>query len=274
MKTQAQRSSYLLIDGAQLAVAELSAPQPDDARDWLAPVYDASAAVVTPLVIDIEAVCRAGAVDYMMGIAAALQPQLHASVIDTTMSHEALTQHLRRFIMIRTNAGKAYTLRFADCSVLPILAAAFTPPQWAALAGPLARWCVHDFDGKLRQLPPADTTLSPAPTPLVLSDDQLALLHEATAPSMMLAHLFDIGHGEAMPGTSFEQHRWATKARFIWRSAGNTDDIALRWLTSAALATRGQVLNLSRLPTLLENPNLAEIREGLLAAIGEHHAQT
>lgn len=274
MKTQAERNSFLLVDGAQLAVAELPVPRLDDAPGWLAHVYDANAAAVSPMVVDIDAICCIDGADQMMDLANALQPQLHASLIDTAMSHEALTHHLRAFTTIRTAEGKAFTLRFADCTVLPILAAVFSPAQWTALAGPIVRWCVHDFDGTLRDLPPADMTQGPAPTPLVLSDKQLAVLHEAAAPTMMLAHLRDIGHGEIMPGSPLQQHRWASAARHAWRSAGNSDEIVLRWLTSAALSTHGQVLQQARLPALLGTADLAVVRADLLEAVSEHHART
>lgn len=274
MNTQTQLCSFVLIDGAQLAISELHVSPADSAPAWLAQIYDAKAAAVSPLVIDIETASNApDAGDRMMGLVNAMQPQLHASLIDTALSHEALTTHLRRFIMIRTAEGKAFTLRFADCTVLPILATVFTPAQWTALAGPFARWCVHGLDGALRALPAADTTLCPASTPLVLSDEQLAALHEATAPSMMLAHLHDMNHGEALTGSPAEQHRWAVGARLLWRNAGSTDDIVLRWLTSAALATKGQLLLRTHLPNLLSHSDLGAIRDGLLAAVGEHDAR-
>ena len=273
MTTQTHLSSFLLIDGAQLTVAELAVPSPNERPAWLTHIYDDKAAAVSPLVIDIEAAHSAGAGDQMSGLANALQPQLHASLIDTTLSYAELTHHLRRFIMIRTGDGKAYTLRFADGTVLPILSTVLAPAQWTALVGPIARWCVHGFDGVLQALPPADNTLAPAPTPLVLSDEQVAALAEATAPSMVLACLRDMHHGDALPGSLADQHRWAGEARHVWRTARNTDDIVLRWLTSAALDTNGQVLQQRRLVTLLGDPDLGAIRAGLLAAVSEHHAQ-
>ena len=35
-----------------------------------------------------------------------------------------------------------------------------------AMVGPIARWCVNDLDGALRELPPPAMTLVPAPTSL------------------------------------------------------------------------------------------------------------
>lgn len=108
-------------------------------------------------------------------------------------------------------------------------------------------------------------------TPLVATDEQRAALAEAAAPSVMLAHLLDINHGVALPGNPAEQHRWASDARRSWRSAGNLDEIVLRWLTSAVLATGGQVLRQPRLPSLIGGADPGAIRDGLRSAVNEHH---
>ncbi len=270
MTTQDMHSSYLLVDGSQLTVAAIPMPTPDDRPAWLTHIYDGKVVCVSPFVIDIEAADVAGACEQITGLANAIRPQLHASLIDTVLSHAELVHHLRRFIMIRSAEGKAYTLRFADCTVLPILSEVLAPAQWTSLVGPIARWCVHGLDGALLTLPPGDDTLAPEPTPLVLSDEQLAALSEATAPSMVLAYLLDTNHGVALPGSFAEQHRWASDARRLWRASGNTDDIVLRWLTRAALDTHGRVLQQRSLPTLLGGPDLGAIRAGLLEAVNEH----
>jgi len=270
MTAQAQTTtSFLLIDGSLLAAADIPVPAPDDRPAWLTQVYDDRAAAVSPLLIDIDAAQATGACAQMMALANALHPQLHASLIDTTLSHAELTHHLRHFIMIGTADKNAYTLRFADCTVLPILATVFTPEQWAALVSPIARWCVHGRDGALLALPQADGALTLSP-PLVLTDDQLYALAEAAAPSVMLAHIRGMRHGAALPGSAADQHRWANDARDLWRGAGNADDIVLRWLTSAALDTYGEVLRLRGLPALLASADRGAIRDGLLAAVGDH----
>lgn len=273
MKQHTALNSFLLIDGAQLALAGLTETLPAEPPVWLSHVYDSAAAEVSPLVIDLEVAIMAGDAALISGVLNALRPQLHASLIDTTLSHEMLTQHLRRFIMIRDEDRNGFTLRFADCTVLPLLSAALLPEQWAALAGPIARWSVHGLDGALRTLPPAEGALAPTVAPLVLSDQQLAALAEATAPSAMLAHLLELNHGVALPGSPVEQHRWACEARLLWRSARNADEIVLRWLTSAALTTFGCVLHQKHLPALLESANAGEIRDGLQAIVSGHHAQ-
>jgi hypothetical protein len=248
---------YLLIDSALLA-RDASARQ-----SWLLPVYDNAAASIGPLVIDVQAAWDSNDLDAMMTLLNAAHPQVHVSIIETTLSHTALVQHLRRFIMIRTETGKDFTLRFADCLGLPMLAAIFTDEQWAALAGPMVRWCVHGRDGRLLILPLADVRQTPASTPLVLTSPQLDALAEATAPDATIADIREMRHDLDMPGSGVEQHQWASAARQLWRHAGNVDRLVLRWLTAAALDTHGAVLTQSRLPSLLALENVAAIRAGL-----------
>lgn len=269
MTIQDPLHAFLLIDASQLAAADLGhlLPQPAEAPSWLAYVYEARAAAVSPLLIDMALCDSAGDCSQMMALANAVSPRLHASFIDTPLSLTELTAHLRRFIMVRNNAGKGYTLRFADCAVLPVLASVLAPPQWAALTGPLTRWCVHGFDDMVNVLPSADRTSVPTQTPLMLSDQQIAALSEAGAPSMMLAHLRDMNHGHALPGSLAQQHQWASQARSIWRSSGIDDDIVLRWLTSAALESRGEVLGRAHLESLLASGDREAIRESLLSLI-------
>jgi hypothetical protein len=257
MNTTPAITPYLLIDSALLALAASARPF------WLLPVYDDPAASVGPLVIDIQAAWDSNDLDAMMSLLNAAHPQLHASIIETTLSHTALVQHLRRFIMIRTETGKDFTLRFADCLGLPMLAAIFTAEQWGAMAGPMVRWCVHGRDGRLLTLPPADVQQTPAPTPLVLMAPQIAALTEATAPDAAIADIREMRHDLDMPGSGVEQHQWASDARALWRRAGNVDRLVLRWLTAAALDTHGAVLTQTRLPSLLALEDVAAIRAGL-----------
>jgi hypothetical protein len=90
-------------------------------------------------------------------------------------------------------------------------------------------------------------------------------LAEAAAPDMLIAHIRDARHGDDLPGTAAEQHRWATEARLVWRAAGHVDDLVLRWLTAAALDTQGAVLRLASLPSLLAQPDQGAIRAALVA---------
>lgn len=254
--------SYLLVDSALLS-ANASSARPD----WLLPVYNEAAGPVSPLVIDIQAAYDCAALTDMMALLNAASPQLHVSIIDTALSHAALVQHLRRFIMIRTEDGRALTLRFADCLGLPVLAETLSAEQWAAFAGAVKRWCVHGRDGALRDLPLPDRDQKPAPTPLALTARQLEALAEATAPDEMLADIREMRHGLGMPGSGVEQHKWATEARQLWRTAENVDRLVLRWLTAAALDTRGAVLGQQQVLSLLKQQDTAAIRVGLNEAV-------
>lgn len=275
MKTSTlHTTSFLLIDGA-LAGLVLAGPAlaEDDRPGWLHPLYSDDATAVGPLLIDIEAAQEAGQLDEMMALANAVRPQLHASLIDTALSHAELIEHLRRFIAIRTESGQAFTLRFADCVALPNLATIFSPAQWAAVAGPIVRWCVHGRNGAMLTLPDADAAVAPAQTPLVLTAQQFDEVAEAAAPDMLLAHIRDARHGDELPGNAAQQHCWASEARQLWRAAGNAHDIVLRWLTTAALDTGGAVLRLHSLPALLEQPEQSAIRAGLLAEVAIYQAK-
>jgi hypothetical protein len=263
-----QISSFLLIDGA-LAGAVPGGPvlSGDGRPGWLHTLYPDEAAAVSPIVIDMDAAQTASQLDQMMALVNAVRPQLHVSIIDTALSHVQLTEHLQHFCSIRTELGKTFTLRFADCAVLPILATILNPAQWAAVARPFVRWCMHGRDGMLLALPVADAAIPPAPTPLLLTSRQLEELAEAAAPDMLIAHIRDARHGDDLPGTAAEQHRWATEARLAWRAAGHVDDLVLRWLTAAALDTYGAVLRLRSLPALLAVFDHETLRAGLLAEV-------
>ncbi|MDB5973802.1 MAG: hypothetical protein JWR07_562 [Nevskia sp.] len=263
-----QISSFLLIDGT-LAGAVPGGPvlSGDGRPGWLHTLYPDEAAAVSPIVIDMDAAQIASQLDQMMALVNAVRPQLHVSIIDTALSHVQLIEHLRHFCSIRTELGKTFTLRFADCAVLPVLSTILNPKQWTAILGPVTRWCVHGRDGALLTLPLADAAIPPAPTPLLLTSQQLEELAEATAPDMLIAHIRDARHGDDLPGTVAEQHLWATEAHLAWRAAGNADDLVLRWLTAAALDTQGAVLRLRSLHALLAQPEQGAIRAGLLAEV-------
>jgi len=259
--------SCLLVDGALLAPTLPASAGAVDRPNWLLPVYEEAARAVSPLVIDMEAAYESGQLTDMMAMFNAVRPQVHVSIVDTDLSPAAFTEHLRRFIMIRTDDGRAFTLRFADCLGLPVLAATFSAEQWTSFAGPVKRWCVHGRDGALRDLPLPDRELPPCSTPLALTARQLADLAEATAPDEMLADIREMRHDRGMRGSASEQHRWATDARRLWRSAGSSDRLVLRWLTEAVLDSGGAVLGQSGLSSLLALNDTAAIRAGLKDAV-------
>lgn len=267
-------NTFLLIDNAMLTAAGGDPIAAGERPDWLECVYDEPAATVSPHLVDVHAAHEAAELDRVMAFVNTTPEKLHVSIIDSFLTFAELAQHLRRFIMVRRVGGKNATLRFADCAVLPQLAIAFAPEQWAALAWPMARWHVHGYDGKLVALPGADPTVVRSSTPLLLADPQLAALHEALIPNKVLGCLRALRHGAPLPCNTADQHRWASDACRLWRNAGNVHDIVMRWLTSAALDTNGAVLRQETVGPLLAMADLHAIRTGLHAAVADHCARS
>jgi hypothetical protein len=264
-------SSFVLIDSAMLGGTEKILSMDEDTRPgWLIPVYKEDAASVSPLVIDIEAAHHAGQIDLMAALINAVRPQLHVSFIDTTLSHEALAQHLRHFILVRTEAGKELTLRFADCCILPALATFFSAAQWATLAGPIVRWRVHQRDGMLTTLPQADAENTPVPTPFVLTDLQIDHLREAAAVDQLIANVQNMRYGHPLSGNPAQQHQWAGEARRMWWDAEHTDNAVLFSLVEAVFDTNGELLKHPGLPDILAQRNIAAICQDLRQAVTRH----
>jgi len=264
-------SSFLLIDGALLGGSDTYLPLGEDARpDWAIPVYeDAEAAAVSPLVIDIDAAQRSWPADQMMALLNAVRPQLHASLIDTALPHAELVRHLRRFIYIIKEADRQLTLRFADCAVLPALAAVLSPAQWATLTEPMARWRVHQRDGTLATLPPPDRAQSPVSTPLTLTSAQIDELIEAMAADKLIFNVRASRTKRPLPGTPVQQHCWASDARARWQAAGHADDTVLISFASAVFDTHGKLLRHPQLPAILGQEDASAIPQGILKIVGQ-----
>jgi hypothetical protein len=75
-------------------------------------------------------------------------------------------------------------------------------------------------------------------------------LDEASEPIHFIAKLNMMRNGEALPGSSVEQHECARATRRAWRAAGNANPHILMFLTAAALVTRGGVLRLPEVAKL------------------------
>lgn len=266
-------STFLLIDNALITDREGDAIPADERPGWVACIYDDKAASVSPHLIDLQLAYKVGHLDRAMALVNATPEKLHVSIIDTVLSCVELVQHLRHFIMVRCAGRKNLTLRFADCAVLLELAKFLAAEQWAALAWAMSRWQVHGYDGKLLALPHADAAVSPSSWPLVLTEQQLNALDTAMLPNKMLACLRSMRHGAALPGSVTEQNHWASESCRLWRDAGNTDHVVLRWLTSAVLDTHGEILRQKTIGTLLAQADLVVIRTGLSAAVMQHRAK-
>jgi len=260
-------SSFILLDSAMLGGAEKFLPMAPEVRpDWLIPVYKDPAAAVSPLVIDIEAAELAGQLEYVMALVNAKRPQLHVSIIDTALSHEALAQHLRHFIFVRTETGKELTLRFADCCILPALATMLSPAQWVTFAGPMVRWCIHQREGAMTTLPLADMEQDVVATPFVLTTQQVESLRESAAADQLIGNVQSMRYGQILPGNPAEQHRWASEARRVWQAAGHFDSEVLFSLASAIFDSHGELLKDASLFGILAQKKNATICQDLRQA--------
>lgn len=260
---------YLLVDNSLLHEVSASyiEENPDRHPSWLAPVYPGHALAASPFVVDIDAAYEAGDLDQVMGYLNARRPALHVSIVETGLELEAIVQHLRRFIFILSPDEKQYTLRYADCAVLGPLSSILTAEQWAAMRGPITRWCIHDRAGAVIQLPSAEPVAN-APTPLCLSHDQMGALDEASEPDHYVAKVKMMHNGTALPGNTAEQHAWAHAARQEWRAANSSNSLVLLFLTEAALATQGEILRRPELQEWLAMDEASTFRNKLQALGG------
>lgn len=261
---------YLLIDNSLLDEVSASYVEedPDRRPSWLAPVYPEHALAASPFVVDVEAAYEVGDLDQVMGYLNARRPALHVSIIETGLELEPIVQHLRRFIFILSPDEKQYTLRYADCAVLRPLSSLLSAEQWAAMRGPITRWCIHDRSGAVIQLPSAEPVAN-APTPLCLSHDQMSALDEASEPDHYVAKVKIMHNGAALPGDTAEQHAWAHAARQEWRAANSSNSLVLLFLTEAALVTRGDILRRPELQEWLAIDEASTFRNKLQALVGD-----
>jgi hypothetical protein len=255
--------SYLLVDAALAGFDDRPDLCPErDTTLWLVPLYTGTAAWSGPVLIDIVAAEKAGALDQAMAVVNANSPQLHLSIIDTVLQLNALAAHLRRFTFIRNHEQQQFSLRFADCLVLAVLPAVLSAGQWSTVSAPLMRWSVHRRDGTLSALVGADPAAAAVSAPLQLTADQTLQLRELFAPDRMINYLRGAAHGD-IPGTQAEQHRWASAAYAVWQASRSREEIVWRWLTEAAFETRGEVLSDSELISALGGQDTAAVRAAL-----------
>lgn len=238
-------NSFFIVDAIQVEGIESMIPFATSERpDWIYPVYRDEIAQFGPMVLDIEAAFSAGQLDMLLALVNAMTPQLHLSIVDTHMVAPDLAQHLKNFIFVRTEGGKDLTLRFADCAVLPALAAHFTDAQWATFHRIVLCWRVHQRNGSLAELDRPSETRPQVETPLCLSFDQIAKIKDVMLPDQMLARVRDMASSDQINGTVAEQHAWASNAHILWRASENNRIEDLEILTEIAVATRGEALGL------------------------------
>jgi len=265
--TQEAYSTFLLIDSAMIGDA-LPMPWASKRRcpDWVLPLYDRKAGTVSPVLIDIEAARAAGRMREVMAFANARRPQLHLSLIDTLVSLDQLCEHLRRFIYFVDEQGKEYTLRLADCAVLPALMAALTPAQWAAITAPIRSWRVHGRDGVLFELPMPKASPDDI-LPLILSHQQLAALKDAMGVDQLLANLRMMRPGHQFAATPVAEYEMASKARQMWHAAGRADDATLMLLARGAFDTGGRILLLPGMPAILAGADVEVMRKKIAECV-------
>lgn len=263
--------SYLLVDGALAGdvVDDLVLAGPDK-PGWIYSPYPDEAVQLGPIVIDIAAAVEAEAIDAMMVLVNAVSPQLHLSIIETHLTAPALTEHLRRFIVVRNEAYKTYSLRFADCIVQATLSVVLRPPQWAAFTCPFVKWHTHGRDGRLISLPIPAAGSENSPAPLILDIEQFGQCADACEPDVYIAHIKAMRHGGTLRGSCQEQYLWACKSRDLWRASANSEDVVLRWLVAAAIDTAGEALEIANLSRLLSEKNLDEIRKIMANVVAVH----
>ncbi|AVR94274.1 DUF4123 domain-containing protein [Pseudoduganella armeniaca] len=233
---------------------------------WLVPLYERQALVVSPLLIDLGQAHAAGAMAEVMALANGRKPQLHLSIIHTTLPLPALAEHLRRFIYFVNEQGEELTLRFADSLVLAALATVLTPEQWAVLIGPIPSWQVHQRNGVLARLPPA-LVAPDAALPLVLSEQQVTALKDALAVEQLLANLRTMRPGQKFAATPLAEYEIARWSRDLFRSFGHTDNATLMLLARGAFDTRGRILQTPELRRVLALGDIEAVREGIARCV-------
>lgn len=251
---------YLLIDTALLgSLCNKPWIKKNRRPRWITPIYGRQAVTVSPVVIDVTRAVECRRVDAMMELAnAAGWPAV--SFIETDMFLQEIVSHLQQFISVCTEQGEELTLRFADCAVLPALAAVATPAQWSAIAAPFNSWKVHGRDGKLLRLPlPVDTACEKCP--LQLSGQQIHDLKEAMAVDQLLVNLRRVRPELAFEDDSFKSYQLAERARRMWRAAGRTDGSDLVFFTCAVFDTDGRLFDAAALPAILSQDRIEMVRK-------------
>jgi hypothetical protein len=260
-------STYLLLDTAMMAETGAKPWTKVKRRSgWLLPLYDRPAWAVSPVIVDIEAAHRANRIGLVTDLANQMTPQLHTSFIDTYLSLSDLADHLRRFTYFIDEDKNEFTLRLADCVVLPWLAQVLTASQWTAIHGPILRWRIHDRNGNLRPLPGCIST-EPELSPLTISDPQLRALNECHEPEQLMANLRKMRFGHQWADTPHLEIELAEKALSAWKRSGQSDRTTLLIFARGVFDTKGMLLQFPSLHRVLEQRDIARVRIDLQNAV-------
>lgn len=263
-------TTYILIDTALMGeMREKLWLKKERRPSWIAPIYGRYAVEVSPVIIDIEQAFQCSRIGTMMRMANAQRPQLGVSFIETNLTLHKIVNHLRKFIFFQTDAGTELTLRFADCTVLPTLAAVFSPAQWGAMTAPFESWKVHDRDGNLVSLKIA-ATKEEAGLPLLLSDTQITALKDSMAADQLLINLRM--HRPSPPSTYITSgaHRYAEQSLRVWHAAGRADDADLILFAGGVFDTQGRLLDAPGLPDALAHTDVSKLRMALQELVARY----
>lgn len=256
-------ASYILVDTTLLGESRGKIwIKKERYPSWIAQIYGRNAMEVSPLIIDIRQAIQASKLAIVMDIINSYRPQLGISFIESNLSIIKITNHLRKFIYVRTSSGKELTLRFADCAVLPALAAILEPPQWAALTQHFKSWKIHDRDGFLISLPTIKNN-DTSDLPLLLLDEQISSLRESMAADQLLFNVRMQRSDEKSIYLTSIAHEYAVQSRRVWHEAGNIDDLDLISFVGYVFDTNGTLLCSSNLPSVLAQKNRSEMHSTL-----------
>lgn len=264
-------STYLLLDTAMMGDVE-NRPWAKSKRrpDWLIPLYERDAWRVSPVIVDIEAAFKANRIGLVTSLVNCVQPQLHASFIDTELTAAEVAEHLRQFIYIVSEKGEEITLRLADCIVLPWLQSAMTPAQWAAFHGPIINWKCHRRNGTLATLPHPDA-VEPSAAPIRLTGNQITSLEEAHEPDQLLSNLQKTRNGHQGGRTPQQAFALAVGTLKAWKTSGQSDSSTLLFFARGVFDTEGKLLRFPTLPQILAQSDLAIMRKDIQNAVSFLH---
>lgn len=265
MTTTESYSTYLLLDTAlMIGHAPRALLRKRHRPSWLQPIYDPNAIAVTPIVIDVQKAYDDGRIGEVMRLTGCCSPQLHVSVIHSSISLSAIVAHLKSIAYIFTEEKQQLTLRFADCTVAKCLPSVLTEIQWSQVAGPFIQWLIHDLDNSLSRLPIASKP-DRCDLPLILSNLQVEALKEGARVHKLIADIKQTTPNVFSGQPLSHVYPIVEKAQTAWNDAGTRDSEVLLELATHAVRTDGDVLNLRGLQLLLRNAGVDEIRRQLHA---------
>ena len=149
------------------------------------------------------------------------------SYLRSALTLDALTQHLQELLNIKT-PDSAFLLRYADIQMLPAIIGVLNPTQRAAFLAGIDAWWVVNQRGQLLEMGAAYTKTKPEKLPLVLSDEQLAALLDATIFSSLVSQLRHIDPSFAQRWSPAEQIDFVTRAVAAAKAQGVIDADEIR----------------------------------------------